>query len=236
MFYVSSARARFLCVTLCLLCLACGSSPAVVTRPRPPTPRPSCPVPDAVQLELEASDRVNLDESGRALPTRVRLYQLTDLDRLQGASFEDLWSRPQAALADTSVTSTELVLYPGQVAAQRFKRDPRADYVVGVAIFREPQAEAWRTIQEWPAPGDPCAKTKAQTEVLPKLRVRMFLEDSRIESVTNFADLPKRRCPAGANGCAENATQAPELRRNHHLRTFEEDPREPEQVREDARP
>jgi type VI secretion system protein VasD len=195
-------------------------------------------VPDAVQLELEASDRVNLDESGRALPTRLRLYQLTDLDRLQGASFEDMWSRPQAILAETSVTSVEVVLYPGQVAAQRFKRDPRANYVVGVAIFREPQAEAWRTIQEWPASGDPCAKSKAQTAVLPKLRVRMFLEDSRIESVTNFTDLPKRSCPAapaGADGCAENTSAAPELRRNHHLRTFEEDPREPEQVPDDAR-
>jgi type VI secretion system protein VasD len=193
-------------------------------------------VPDAVQLELEASDRVNLDESGRALPTRLRVYQLTDLDRLQGASFEDLWSHPKEVLAETGVTSMELVLYPGQVTAQRFKRDPRADYIVGVAIFREPQAEAWRTIQEWPAPGDPCTKTRVQTELLPKLRVRMFLEDSRIESVTNFSDLPKRRCPAGGSGCAENAASAPELRRNHHLRTFEEDPREPEQGAEDAQP
>jgi hypothetical protein len=61
-----------------------------------------------------------------------------------------------------------------------------------------------------------------------KLRLRMFLEDSRIESVTNYASLPKGRCPPGAT-CA-NTEQTPQLRRNHYLRTFEEDPREPEQV------
>jgi len=214
------------------LCFGCSSPPApVVTKPEPP----SCPVPDSVQLEIEASDRVNQDENGRSLPTRLRLYQLADISRLQSAAFEDMWSHAKATLAETSVSDEELVVYPGQVAVQRFKRDPRADYIVGVAIFREPQGEAWRTFQEWPAAGDPCRATGMKYDVPPKLRVRMFLEDSRIDSVSNFSELPKHRCPPGSPTCSDNPALAPELRRHHHLRTFEEDPREPEQAPNDPR-
>jgi type VI secretion system VasD/TssJ family lipoprotein len=208
-----------------LVGLGCGGSAAPVTRPQ----GPSCGVPDSVQLELEASDRVNIDETGRALPTRLRLYQLSDLSKLEGASFDDLWSRADATLANTRVSSQEIIVYPGQVAVHRFNRESRADFLVGVAIFREPEGEAWRTAQEWPAPGDPCRASGVRYEVPPKLRVRMFLEDSRIDSVSNFAELPKRRCPPGAP-CAALPN---ELGRSKHLRTFEEDAREPEQLPSD---
>jgi hypothetical protein len=60
-----------------------------------------------------------------------------------------------------------------------------------------------------------------------KLRVRMFLENYRIDSVNNYAALPKRRCPAG--GKCEGASapdELPEARRNQRLKTFEEDPSE----------
>jgi type VI secretion system VasD/TssJ family lipoprotein len=209
------------------LCIGCGHALVSATAPT------TCPVPDSVQLEIEASDRVNLDETGRALPTRLRLYQVSDLTRMQSASFEDMWSHAKETLAASSISSDELVIYPGQVAVHRFKRAPAADYIVGVAIFREPEGEGWRTAQEWPAPGDPCKVSNRQMAKLSKLRVRMFLEDSRIESVTNYAEFPKRRCPAGSDSCAASTGQneAPELRRNRHLRTFEEDPREPESTR-----
>jgi type VI secretion system protein VasD len=186
-------------------------------------------VPTLVQLEVEASDRVNLDEAGRPLPTRLRVYQLSDVSKLQNASFEDIWARSQATLADTVVTGNEVVVYPGQVTVHRFKRAENADYVVGVAIFREPEGDGWRTIQEWPTSGDPCAGSGLEYNMPAKLRLRMFLEDSRIESVTNYASLPKGRCPPGS-ACAGQGQAAPELRRNRYLRTFEEDPREPEQL------
>jgi type VI secretion system VasD/TssJ family lipoprotein len=212
------------CFTLC----GCGGSAKVAPAPPPVAARLSCPVPTFVQLEVEASDRVNLDEAGRPLPTRLRLYQLSDASRLQNATFEDMWARSQATLADTMASGNELIVYPGQVTVHRFKRVPTADYVVGVAIFREPEGDGWRTIQEWPTAGDPCELTGQPYAVPEKLRLRMFLEDSRIDSVTNYAALPKGRCPPGA-ACA-NPEQTPQLRRNHYLRTFEEDPREPEQL------
>ena len=214
---------------LCALSIACGGTTAPPKRAAPPPkPKNTCPVPSFAQLELEASDRVNLDENGRPLPTRLHLYQLSDVSLLQNASFEDMWARSKATLADTAIKSNEVIIYPGQVSVYRFKREAAADYIVGVAIFREPQGDAWRTIQEWPAEGDPCAEQDVSMPMPKKLRIRMFLEDSRIDSVTNYANVPKRRCPRG-QACSNGTTGGPELRRNRHLSTFEEDPREPEQ-------
>ena len=222
-------RLSLSCLAALALCLGCGGTPAPAPRSAPAAKvRPSCPVPSFAQLELEASDRVNLDENGRPLPTRLHLYQLSDISPLQNASFEDMWARSKATLADTAVKSNEVIIYPGQVSVYRFKREPRADYIVGIAIFREPQGDAWRTIQEWPAEGDPCAEQDVVMTMPQKLRIRMFVEDSRIDSVTNYANLPKRRCPRG-QPCSNDPAGGPELRRNRHLSTFEEDPREPEQ-------
>lgn len=208
---------------LLLICAACGAT--APTR-APGAARPSCRVPSDVQLEIEAADRVNPDETGRSLPTRLRLYQLTNLSRLQRASFEEIWARPKDVLGETALSSEELVVYPGQVLVHRFKRDANADYVVGVAIFREPEGDAWRTAQEWPLRGDPCLGRKRGAQ-LDKLRLRMFLEGSRLDSVNNYAGLPRRRCRSGSESCGDDVSDA-ELRRNRRLRSFEEDPREPE--------
>lgn len=184
-----------------------------------------------MQLEIETSDRVNRDERGRSLPTVLRLYQVTDLSKLEQATFEDIWERSEATLGDTLVGSEELTLYPGQVMVHRLQRDASADFLVGAAVFRSPVGSSWRTIQEWPLPGDPCAERDDEDAApkFEKLRVRMFLEDYRIESVNNYAALPKRRCPAGQADCASAGApdELPEARRNQRLKTFEEDAREP---------
>jgi type VI secretion system protein VasD len=189
-------------------------------------------VPTQVQLELETSDHVNLDERGRSLPTQVRIYQLSQLGRLQQANFEDIWDRAKDALAETLVESQEVTIYPGQVMVHRFKRNDSADYVAAVAVFRTPIGDAWRTVQEWPLPGDPC-QAKDDEHAAPKLeqlRVRLFLEDERIESVNNYRGFPRRSCLAAGSGCAELTApnELPNARRNRRLRTFEDDPREPQ--------
>jgi type VI secretion system protein VasD len=196
--------------------------------------RPTCPVPTAVELELETSDRVNRDEKGESLPTVVRIHQLKDLSRFQSANFEDLWRSPEATLGDTLVRSDELTMFPGQISVSRFQRDEKADYVVGIAVYRQPAGQAWRTIQEWPLPGDPC-QAQNDEDAAPKLkelRVRMFLRDYRIESVNNYAKLAKRSCPASDPTCASAAGEAPDelkdAQRRRSLRTFEEDPSAPQ--------
>jgi type VI secretion system protein VasD len=191
--------------------------------------RPSCRIPDAVQLEIESSDRVNADERGRSLPTILRLYQLKDLSKIEQSAFEDIWQQDKATLADTLVGQEELTLYPGQIMVHRFQRNGAADFLVGVAVFREPVGGSWRTIQEWPLQGDPCAEQDDEDAApkMKKLRLRMFLENYRIDSVNNYAALPKRRCPSGGKcGGASAPDELPDARRNQRLKTFEEDPTE----------
>ena len=204
---------------VCALLVACAGA------------RPSCKVPDDAQLELESSDRVNPDEQGRSLPTQIVVYQVTDLTKLEAATLRAL-NDPKAALGSTLVSTEDLTIYPGQVMVHRFKRDSKAEYLVVAAIFRTPQGEAWRSAQEWPLPGDPCSDRDDENfaPVLEKLRVRAFLQDSRISSVNNYARLPKRRCPLGTSDCSGSLapTELPRAREGRGLVTFEQDPREPQ--------
>lgn len=207
-------------LTLSLLYTLAGCAGAV----------PTCKVPSALEVEIETSDRVNLDEEGRSLPTLVRLYQLKDIGLLQMAEFSDLWQSAKETLGAALISVQELTTYPGQIVVQHIERDEKADYLVGVGIFRNPVGATWRTVSELPLPGDPCQE-KDDDKAAPKLsdlRVRMFLEDYRIESLDNYAALPKRSCGGEAN-CQSHAApnELPEARRHGRLRTFEEDPSRP---------
>jgi type VI secretion system protein VasD len=192
---------------------------------------PTCKVPKAMEVEIETSDRVNVDAEGRSLPTLVRLYQLKDLSLFQMAEFMDIWQSAKETLGATLIAVQELTTYPGQVVVQRFDRDEKADYLVGVGVFRNPIGSTWRTVSELPLPGDPCQEQDDEKAApnLEDLRVRMFLEEYRIESVDNYAALPKRSC-GGKAGCQGAAApdELPEERRHGRLRTFEEDPARPE--------
>ena len=191
---------------------------------------PTCQVPSAVELEIETSDRVNIDQSGEALPTIIRLYQLKNLSAVQSATFDDMLDRPKETLGDSIVHEDEVTIYPGQILVRRFEREPKADFLIGVAIVRNPVGTAWRTIQEYPLAGDPC-KEQDDPDAAPTLadlRIRMFLDEYRIESVNNYAELPMRSCPKGTV-CKPGAApdELPEELRHRRLRSFEEDESRP---------
>jgi type VI secretion system protein VasD len=199
------------------LCLTSGCAGAA----------PSCKVPKALEVEIETSDRVNADAEGRSLPTLLRLYQLKDLSAFQMAEFADIWQSAKETLGATLIAVKELTTYPGQVVVERFERDEKADFLVGVGIFRNPIGSTWRTVSELPLPGDPCQEKDDEkaAPTLEDLRLRMFLEDYRIESVDNYAALPKRSC-GGKADCQQQAApnELSEERRHGRLRTFKEDP------------
>ena len=206
-----------------LLTLAASSSACA-------TVIPTCRVPSAVELEIETSDRVNIDQSGEALPTILRLYQLKNLSAVQSASFDDMLDRPKETLGDAIVHEDELTIYPGQIVVRRFERDPKADFLVGVVIVRNPVGTAWRTLQEYPIPGDPCQEQDdpEAAPTIPDLRVRYFLNEYRIESVNNWAGLPMRSCPKGTVCKPGQAPdELPEELLHRRLRSFDEDPSRP---------
>jgi type VI secretion system protein VasD len=191
---------------------------------------PTCKVPTATELEIETSDRVNLDTEGQALPTILRLYQLKNLSALQSASFDDLLERPAEILGEAVLQTDELTIYPGQIIVRRFEREEKADFMVGIAIVRNPVGTAWRTIQEFPIPGDPCAEHEDQEwqPTVADLRIRMFMDEYRLESVNNYGDLALRSCPRGTV-CTPGAApdELPEELRHRRLRTFDEDESRP---------
>ncbi|HKP60900.1 MAG TPA: type VI secretion system lipoprotein TssJ [Polyangiales bacterium] len=206
-------------IALALVASACGATIA-----------PTCRVPTATELELETSDRVNIDQGGEALPTIIRVYQLKNLSALQQASFDDMLDRPKETLGDAVVHEDEVTIYPGQILVRRFEREPKADFIVGVAIVRNPVGSAWRTLQEFPIPGDPCEEQQdpEAAPTLGDLRVRMFMDEYRIESTNNWAGLPLRSCPKGV-ACKPGAApdELPEELRHRRLRSFEEDESRP---------
>ena len=118
--------ARLFATTTVLLAgsLALHGCPEVTPIVRP---EPTCVVPKALELEIETSDRVNLDADGRPLPTILRLYQLTNISSLQSSAF-DISSRnfcmsqapvgqrsahrPQCRQTSSSLAITRPVLRP----------------------------------------------------------------------------------------------------------------------------
>jgi type VI secretion system VasD/TssJ family lipoprotein len=202
----------------------CAGSSAVTA------PEPTCAVPHAIELEIETSDRVNADAAGQSLPTVLRVYQLSDVSALQMSSFKDMWEHPKETLGGALQGADEFTMYPGQIAVRHLERNPKANYVMGFAIFRNPIGAAWRTLEELPLPGDPCREHHDARAAprLADLRIRMFLEEYRIESVNNYAALPKRSCRGKAD-CSSGAAsdELPEERRHRRIRDFEEDPSRP---------
>jgi type VI secretion system protein VasD len=212
--------ATSLWLAVCLAVVGCAGAP------------PTCKVPSALELEIETSDRVNRDGEGRSLPTVLRIYQVTDVSLLQMAAFDDMLEKPKETLAATLVASDELTIYPGQITVRRFERNEKADFLVIMAVYRNPIGTAWRTIEELPIPSDPCQE-QDNDKAAPKLvdlRIRAFMEDYRIESINNYAALPKRSCAKGDSRCQGTGgapDELPEELRHRRLRSFQEDPSRP---------
>jgi type VI secretion system protein VasD len=207
------------------LVLLAGCVSDVLPPPVQAPPPPSCPVPQSLEVEIETSDRVNLDASGQSLPTNLRMYQVRNVNALQASSFDDIWERGKEVLGSSVVQADELTVYPGQIVALRLKRNDEADFLVAVAIFRSPVGSAWRTIQEFPMPGDPCKERKDPKAApqLADLRIRAFLDGYRVESVNNYKGFPLRSCPSGVACRGLAPDELPEELRHRSLRTFEED-------------
>jgi len=136
-----------------------------------------CPPAKTAQVTLAASDRLNPDDQGRALPTVVRLYQLKDLARLETAEFEDIWLRADETLEKDLVKHDEMTLYPGKAEVKTVEVGGDVKFVVAVGLFRKPAGTSWRDVWELPTPV--CGKD--DKPVPPKARFE--IEDYRIERV-----------------------------------------------------
>jgi type VI secretion system protein VasD len=167
---VIRARLATAALALVLLATACASGPAV---------RPECPAPRSGELVLEASDHLNPDRHGAALPTEVRLYQLRDAASLEHASFEDVWQDAAAALGDAIVSEESVTVYPGQTIRRQLRAEDDAHVIAAVVIVREPAVVSTAGSTASAPPDDRCAAA-----LPPRLTFR--IEGYRIEAIARL--------------------------------------------------
>lgn len=148
-----------------------------------------------VTLSIVASPTINptLDDEPR--PVVVRIYQLKNDVRLNGAKFEQVWKEDEKVLADDVVKKDEVFVYPNSQTELKFERDPAAENVVAAAMFRNPTGRSWYASFELPPPpgkGDctvPGCEADKQCEldrINPKFSV--YVDETRVDDGAGHLD------------------------------------------------
>lgn len=192
-------------LSLCaaLLTSACGGNNA----------RPTCDPQENANLRIEATDRLNPDDDGRPLPTKVRIYQLANIGAMETATFEEIWNDDEETLGEAFLGKDEVWIYPDSRLSRQFERNPDANYIVGVAIVRRPTGVSWRTILELPPPASEaqCAALQENPEAAPEeppaVSLAFEIDDYQIEGAIRL-EYPPPPCPENDPICAaERAAQ-----------------------------
>lgn len=139
-----------------------------------------CAEPPPLRVAFEADARLNADDLGRSLATVVKLLQVKSAQRLEGADFTAVWQSPKEVFAEDLLRVDEFTLDPGQNATHEVPRDPQAQYVVAVGVFRRPSGSAWRAPAALAAvPPERCGPGKGGAFVDARFR----FQDARVESL-----------------------------------------------------
>jgi len=96
-------------------------------------------------VDLSAREALNQDAAGRATSVAVRVYQLKDRKRFDGASYEELL-RNDRKMLDLEA-SMAYVLNPGASASLSQPMQADTQYVAIVAFYRHP-SDDWKYIIE----------------------------------------------------------------------------------------
>jgi len=134
-----------LCLSAAIAAAACGGAPSI---PGPAT----CPI-ESIQVTVEASQRLNMDEDGNPLATVVHIYLLKNDAAIRNADFEAMWRTPKEALGDEMAATVELTLFPGKKDSRDLAPDPEVRYVAVMGVFRKQTGTAWRSWQPVEIPG-----------------------------------------------------------------------------------
>lgn len=148
---------------------ACASTPAPPAKSSPE----KCPVLDP-RVSISAGQRVNPSAEGEGRPVQVRVYQLKSDAKLRNATFEEIWQNDRETLADDLNSVAEHTLFPGETKVLPLKRDPEANFVALVALFREPQGKDWFVSYELlpPSTKPPCPKAPTLSAVLDRMQIQ----------------------------------------------------------------
>ena len=160
---------------------ACSHDPPPPAATPPATAAPvACATPEPLRVSVAASSRLNPGEKGEALATVVRLYQLKNINRLMGVSFDDLLDRDKEALGDDLLGMQEVTINPGDRIEPTLPRGPETGYLLAVALFRQPAGTTWKVVRKL-SPPDPNHCHNARGAGANSNAPRFFLDENRIE-------------------------------------------------------
>lgn len=100
------------------------------------------------RLVLTATQALNQDDSGDALPVVVRVYQLRGKDKFQQATFKALWKNDKELLEGDLLDRKELTVHPGSETLLDLDLDVKhgAAYFGVMALFRKPDVMSWKEL------------------------------------------------------------------------------------------
>ncbi len=144
-----------------------------------PAPEPkvakkeTCP-PVATSIALSASDRSNATPEGTGRPVQVRVYQLHSDTKLRGATFEEIWQKDKEVLSTDLKSVAEYAVFPGKLQEIPVARNPSANFLGLVALFREPKGTDWYVTYELTSPpqSPPCAKAMTIPVYLDRMKIQ----------------------------------------------------------------
>ena len=105
----------------------------------------------AVKMQFTASSHINPDIKNRALPVLIRVYQLSQADIFNHATFQQLWLNDDQALGSSLIKRQEIILNPKSTAIVNIIPDENAHYIGVIALYRNPKQSQWRIIQAMPS-------------------------------------------------------------------------------------
>lgn len=174
-----------------------------------------------VTLQIYGSGTVNPNERGNPRPVRVRVYQLSDEQKLTNARYDDVLLREEPTLKGTVVKGDDVTVFPNDLVEIKFERDKAAEFLAGVAFFHQPKGQAWKTFFELPPiPGDGACAPKGDGPPQNDVRVQFFVDEAKIDNGSQFDEsmfpksqairkvsLPKKSAAGGDSGGAPTAPE-----------------------------
>jgi type VI secretion system protein VasD len=101
-----------------------------------------------VDVDLEASQSLNPDDTGRASPLRLRFYELKSVSAFNSADFFSLYDHDKDVLAADLVVREEIQVEPGM--EKKFTRKPGPDtkFIAVLAPYRDIDHAKWRATMD----------------------------------------------------------------------------------------
>ena len=108
-------------------------------------PEPPPPI-YTVDINLSASNKLNLDLEGRASPVVTRIYQLKNDETLKGSDFFEVYNNDEVLLGKDITYRKEIELKPNDEITSSTKLKQETQYLGVFAAFRNLDKAVWQLI------------------------------------------------------------------------------------------